>query len=300
MTFAAGASGECTRGRQECQIVAEGPAKHHFTSASTPVEGHVKIGLGLFDRPSARNLPRTLSLRPPQPRTILGMERTTTMTTTTDDARNASSISALTEQEACSGHAEADWSDEELLLCYRTTQRRSLFDEIVHRYQRELYAYLRRYLGDADLAEDVFQATFLRVHLKCKQFDAGRKVRPWLYAIATNAAIDAQRSVGRHRSVSLERENAQGTAKARLTDMLVSPHPGPLAEVSRLESGEWVQQALDELSDQLRNVVNLVYYQGLKYREAAEVLEVPVGTVKSRLHAAVRKLGELWNETHTQ
>jgi RNA polymerase sigma-70 factor, ECF subfamily len=53
------------------------------------------------------------------------------------------------------------------------------------------------------------------------------------------------------------------------------------------------------LSDQMRLVVQLVYYRGLKYREAAEVLSIPVGTVKSRLHAAVSKLSEIWNETHT-
>ena len=58
-----------------------------------------------------------------------------------------------------------------------------------------------------------------------------------------------------------------------------------------------MQRALDELSDQMRNVVHLVYYQGLKYREAAEVLSIPVGTVKSRLHTAILKLNEAWNRT---
>jgi RNA polymerase sigma-70 factor (ECF subfamily) len=65
-----------------------------------------------------------------------------------------------------------------------------------------------------------------------------------------------------------------------------------------VESGEWVQRALDELSDQMRSVVHLVYYQGLKYREAADALNIPVGTVKSRLHAAIQKLNDYWNETH--
>ena len=72
------------------------------------------------------------------------------------------------------------------------------------------------------------------------------------------------------------------------------------AEVSRLESGEWVQEALEELTDQMRSVVTLVYYQGMKYREAADVLRIPVGTVKSRLHSAIQKLNEHWNNTHTR
>jgi RNA polymerase sigma-70 factor (ECF subfamily) len=224
------------------------------------------------------------------------------MTITTDDARDANPTAPAPENERADEHRETEWSDEELLLCYQATGRRSLFDELVRRYERELYSYLHRYLGDADQAEDVFQATFLRVHLKCGQFEAGRKVKPWLYAVATNAAIDAQRRDRRHRLISLERASTptQGAGSTRLVDTLVSPNPDPLSEVSQLESGEWVQGALDDLTEQLRSVVTLVYYQGLKYREAADVLNVPVGTVKSRLHAAVRKLNEFWHETHKQ
>ena len=85
-----------------------------------------------------------------------------------------------------------------------------------------------------------------------------------------------------------------------MVDILVSEDPNPLTEASRMESADWIQTALDELSEPMRDVVHLVYYQGLKYREAAEVLDVPVGTVKSRLHAAVQKLNESWNRTHAE
>jgi len=189
-------------------------------------------------------------------------------------------------------------SDEHLLVRYRQTGDRSLFAELVHRYERELYNYLCRYLGQAEMAEDVFQATFLLVHQKCKQFEEGRRFRPWLYAVATNSAIDAQRRNKRHRAVSLDRVGARDDDSAKLVDMLMSDDPDPISQASRLESGEWVQQALDELSDQMRSVVHLVYYQGLKYREAADALNIPVGTVKSRLHAAIQKLNDYWNETH--
>ena len=86
-------------------------------------------------------------------------------------------------------------TDEQLIAQYRQTGKRELFAELVYRYERELYNYLRRYLNDAELAEDAFQATFLQVHLKCDQFDEGRRFRPWLYAVATNQAIDARRKV---------------------------------------------------------------------------------------------------------
>jgi len=193
-------------------------------------------------------------------------------------------------------------SDEELLVRYRENGDRDLFAQLVNRYERELYSYLRRYLGNAEAAEDVFQATFLQVHLKCDRFEEGRKFRPWLYTIATNQAIDNQRRNKRHRMVSLDRAGNGDDSEdvGKLLDLLVSGEIDPADHVNQLERAEWVQQALDGLSDQMRSVIDLVYYQGLKYREAAEALDIPVGTVKSRIHAAVLKLNQTWNEAHVR
>src|SRR5262245_47181729 len=127
--------------------------------------------------------------------------------------------------------ARAGMSDEELLLAYREHADRLAFPELVHRYERELYSYLRRYLVDASLAEGAFQETFLQVQLKCDQFEEGRKFRPWLYTIATNQAIDAQRRNKRHRSVSLDRNTRQeGNELGSLMDLLVSREPNPEAQ----------------------------------------------------------------------
>ena len=106
---------------------------------------------------------------------------------------------------ACGPNPLVSWSDEKLLLSYRSKPDNRVFEELVHRYEKELYGYLRHYLGDAEMAEDVFQQTFLQVHLKCDQFEPGRKVRPWLYTVATNQAIDCQRRNRRHRMSSLDR-----------------------------------------------------------------------------------------------
>src|SRR5262249_262618 len=173
------------------------------------------------------------------------------------------------------------------------------FSELVHRYERELYSYLRRYLGDASMAEDAFQATFLQVHLKCDQFEEGRKLRPWLYTIATNQAIDAQRRNKRHRSVSLDRNTRHdgNDDVGSLMDLLVSKEPSPAHRAETTQQRDWIRGAVEHLPDTLREAVNLVYYQGLKYREAADILEIPVGTVKSRLHAAILKLNEAWTES---
>jgi RNA polymerase sigma-70 factor (ECF subfamily) len=191
-------------------------------------------------------------------------------------------------------------TDEELLLGYRESGEADLFSELVHRYERELFSYLRRYLGDAEMAEDAFQAAFLQVHLKCEQYEPGRAFRPWLYTIATNQAIDAQRRSRRHRMVSLDRASgASGEDVGKLIDLLASKDPTPTAQLSAEERRLWLHQAVEQLPAALRDVVNLVYFQDLKYREAAESLDIPVGTVKSRMHAAVAKLHEAWNQTQS-
>ena len=198
----------------------------------------------------------------------------------------------------------ATMSDEDLLSAYRDHADRLAFDELVHRYERELYSYLRRYLGDASMAEDAFQSAFLQVHLKCDQFDRGRKFRPWLYTIATNQAIDAQRRNKRHRSVSLDRNTKHdgNDDLGSLMNLLISREPSPDDRAEAVQQSEWIRGAVKTLPDALREAVNLVYYQGLKYREAADVLNIPVGTVKSRLHSAILKLNQAWieNESNSQ
>lgn len=190
-------------------------------------------------------------------------------------------------------------TDEQIMARYKKDGCRNLFAQLVRRYERELYSYLRRYVGNAEMAEDVFQATFLQVHLKCDRFDDNRRFRPWLYTVATNQAIDAQRRQKRHRMVSLDQTNKSQDSVdiGSLINLLEGNDGDPLEHVAQLERGQWVQQAVSELSTQMRGVIDLVYYQGMKYREAADILGVPVGTVKSRLHAAVVKLNEVWSRT---
>ncbi len=193
-------------------------------------------------------------------------------------------------------------TDEQLLLQYRQTGDRELFAQLVYRYERELYAYLRRYLGDAALAEDVFQAAFLQVHLKCDQFHSGRRFRPWLYAVATNQAIDARRRNRRHRMLSLDGTSLddQGNEAGQLASLLVSEEDGPDLRAENEERARKVRATLDSLPESMNAIIQLVYYQGMKYREAAEVLQIPVGTVKSRMHAAIAKLVEQWSEMNNE
>jgi len=188
-------------------------------------------------------------------------------------------------------------SDEQLLQSYGQSSDPAVFSELVSRYQRELYNYLRRFLGDATLAEDVFQATFLQVHVKRDVFEQGRKFRPWLYTIATNQAIDAQRRNRRHRRLSLNQpQQTTGESVGTLIDLVAGDSGDPALAAEGSEQSAWVRGEVDALPEPLRNAVNLVYFKGMKYRDAAKVMSVPVGTVKSRLHAAIQRLGQSWRD----
>ena len=193
-------------------------------------------------------------------------------------------------------------TDEELIAEYQQSKDRSLFETLMLRYEREIYGYLRRYIGQAELAEDAFQGTFLQVHLKCYQFDSGRRFRPWLYAIATNQAIDVQRRNKRHRMVSLDQSNGSDgdDGIGSWSEKLVGDVVDPSAAAAFQENRDWINSAVNALGDPMRQVIHLVYYQGLKYREAAEILEIPVGTVKSRLHAAVQRLNGVCGDSSSE
>jgi len=199
--------------------------------------------------------------------------------------------SGITKSTSSRGTAPSEQTDAELLLAYCMEGRKVHFETLVRRYQRELFGYLRGYLGETEAAEDVFQQTFLQIHLKRDQFEPTRRFRPWLYTIATNLAIDYKRRHKRHRMASLDRshESEDGSTRSMAED-LEADEPSPSDQLLMSESNEAVQAAVDSLPEISRQVVLLVYFQGLKYREAAEILDVPVGTVKSRLHGAIKQL----------
>ncbi|TWT46541.1 RNA polymerase sigma factor [Botrimarina hoheduenensis] len=215
-------------------------------------------------------------------------------TLTTQNRQNATDLDRI---------ALEDLADEQLLTLHQqagpSAADRPYLATLIKRYERELFSFLRRYLGDAALAEDAFQATFLQVHRKGHLFDTSRKFRPWLYTVATNRAIDLQRRNKRHQAVSLDRSNRSEHAEVgSLRDLLASSEAGPGERFESAERTEWVRRAVAALPEQLRSAVSLVYFKGMKYREAAVELDIPVGTVKSRLHSAVGQLGQQWRETH--
>lgn len=179
-------------------------------------------------------------------------------------------------------------TDEELLLRYRNSLDIEAFRVLMHRYDKAIYKYLLHHLRSGALAEEVFQETFLRVHEKCRAFDPTLRVRPWLYSIATHLAIDALRKEKRHRAVRLDQDRGEQEGHlGSLRDLVVSRIPSPPEQLEVQEQAQQVWKAIDALPEELRSIVLLIYFQGLKFKEAAEVLQLPLGTVKSRIHKAL-------------
>lgn len=188
---------------------------------------------------------------------------------------------------------DAGQTDEELFHRFRDKQDDRAFETLVYRYERPLFAYLRRLLHSDQLAEDVFQGTFLRVHTKRQSFDVARRFQPWLYAIATRQAIDTVRREKRHRPKAAPPTGTRTSADRTLDDMPASGST-PVEQVQNREEWQRVRAAVGRLSAVQQRAVQLVYGEGLAYREAAGVLGVPVGTVKSRVHSAILALGGSW------
>ncbi|MCA9371189.1 MAG: RNA polymerase sigma factor [Candidatus Peregrinibacteria bacterium] len=175
-------------------------------------------------------------------------------------------------------------SDEALLAEYVSTGDTDVFSEIVRRYEKPLEQYLQYYLEKhRSYALDVLQIVFLKVHQKCNQFQPGKRFKPYIYSIATNAAIDFVRSLNRRDLVNAD----QNSLKVFLDR---SEPLCPLEAAEAAETAAHIEHCIHTLSAKLQQVVSLFYYQGMQYKEIAEDLDIPIGTVKSRLNFALRKL----------
>jgi RNA polymerase sigma-70 factor, ECF subfamily len=191
-----------------------------------------------------------------------------------------------------------DRLDEELLEEFRQHADSRCFEILVRRYERELYAFLRRFLGDVQRAEDAFQATFITVHQHLHQFEAGRRFRPWLYAIATNKAIDMKRQLKRRSLASLDAtgHDANGEAYSYLASQVISREPDPMAVAIDREVSEEVRSMLAKLNEPTQVLIDMAFYQGMKYSEISQALNIPIGTVKSRVFNAMRRLSEFFKQ----
>ena len=195
------------------------------------------------------------------------------------------------------GRAEAvaEASDEALLALGDDAG----FERLVRRYERRLFNYARRVLGNSADAEDVVQETFLRVYGHRHRFRAGAAFRPWVYRIATNVCRDVLRKKKRRPTVSLDAGRGADGESAGLGERMASGGPDPAAAAVGSETAARLAAAVEALPLKQRSVFVMARYDGLPYAEIAKALKVPVGTVKSRMNTAVNALMAAVGEERT-
>ena len=181
-------------------------------------------------------------------------------------------------------------TDEELFAAFQGGDEQS-FAELHDRMKPEMIAYLTRYLGSGADADDVFQNTLIQAVSKKANFDPTKKIRPWLYTIATRKAVDFLRKRNRKPAVSLNKINqAIAEGEVTLQDLLTHTSAPPDVQAEREESRERVRRARSSLVQKYEDVLQLAYDEDEKYQIIGNILGLNVGTVKSRLHNAKNAL----------
>lgn len=174
------------------------------------------------------------------------------------------------------------------------------FELLVRRHAPSVYQFALRFTRSAAASEDVVQETFLQVSLSAATFDVSRRFRPWLFTIAANKARDYLRHRQRRRELPLEAPLDDPDSSRRFLDMLVRDEDEARDELESDERRRVVRAAVESMPPQLWEVLVLSYYHRFRYREIAEILDIPLGTVKSRLHSAVAAFAERYRELTEQ
>ena len=180
--------------------------------------------------------------------------------------------------------------DETKLIAKASAGSAEAFEVLLHRHQDRVFGLIHRLVGDYELSRDLTQETFLKAWKGLSRFKGGCAFYTWLYRIARNVVTSRVRyDAARPRfSVSLEQPGEH-------EDLRLDPEasaPEPLVAAETMEHKELVLQAISRLPAGFREIVILRDMQDLSYEDIAEILEIPLGTVRSRLHRARAELKE--------
>jgi RNA polymerase sigma-70 factor (ECF subfamily) len=185
-------------------------------------------------------------------------------------------------------------TDGELLTRY-TEGEEAAFREIVSRYRNGLYAFLRMFLNRRELVEDVFQETFLQLFNSRESFDTSRPLRPWLFTIAANKAKDALRKWQRKNAIPIgTMTDSEDMSFDDMLNSVTSDSTMPYEQLQKDETALRVRQIITDMPENLREILVFAYFNRFSYKQMAEILSIPIGTVKSRLHTAVGRFAKEW------
>lgn len=160
----------------------------------------------------------------------------------------------------------------------------SAFDELIRRYEKQIYNFAFRLCGNYDDANDVISEAFIKVFNAIQSFRGDANFSTWLFRIVTNVYLDERKRSKGHLNIPLDEyiELEESTVTRQIED----PSPGPIEQLEAKERSDILQEAINSLPDYQRVMVVLFHTQGKSYEEIAEIIGLPIGTVKSRLNRA--------------
>jgi len=173
------------------------------------------------------------------------------------------------------------YNDEQLMILVKLTGDHTAFEQLVNRHQKSLFGYLWRFTGDSYAAEDIFQETCMRMYQARTTFNPELPFSSWAYRIATNACLDMRKK----KSYAMEKATANEIINRHETS-----HDSPDDILLTKTKAQRVQELLNELPEKFRTVLLLKHYEDLSITTIAAVLDIPEGTVKSRLHKGIKQL----------
>ncbi len=175
------------------------------------------------------------------------------------------------------------------------------FEALYARYEEQLRRHLRRTVRDGGAAEDLLQEVFLRLWNRAGQWRGEGSLHAWLFRIATNLAFNHVRAVGRRRSQPLDLPGDEADEESAAPGWLVDAAAlGADAVLEAEEQRRLLRGCMETLSEDKREVLRLVYDAEMEIRQVASELDIPEGTVKSRLHHARRELARQWRKIERQ
>ncbi len=184
-------------------------------------------------------------------------------------------------------------SDEELMLSYRGGDE-AAFEMLYCRYEKPLLNFMYRVVMNAVEAENLCQETFFRIVRSKKKYEATAKFKTWLFQIALNLCRDRLRRMKHRSHLSLNTQAlSQNDGDIELQDLISDPSSDLEKHIERNELEALVQGAITCLPEEEHLVVVLKEYQGIKFSEIANIMNCPIGTVKSLNHRAHKKLRKI-------
>jgi len=174
--------------------------------------------------------------------------------------------------------------DEQQLVTLAQEGEIAAFESLVQEYENRIYNLAYRMLGNTEDARDAAQETFLKAYAALERFRGDSSFSTWLYRIAKNACLDVLRARGRARTFSLD--DPLHTEDGEIDRQIEGDLPAPEEVLLSREAESVIHDALGQLSEHHRSVVVLRDLEGFSYEEIAEILDVRLGTVKSRLYRA--------------